>query len=405
VTACSDIADYEWLTGDEGCGLLNELGEFAAPLHAIVKRLRGQLSPERTHLVLDQIDLRRRAAVKFSQAHRMFFTRVGLEQATDEWTACYKASRFAGARPGFSPSTADLCCGIGGDLLAMATAGTAVGIDCNPIATHFAAANTGTVVHTADAADFDLREFDAWHIDPDRRAGGRRTTSLEFCQPDVAAIERLVARLPHAAMKLAPATKVPHDWTVRCELEWISLDHQCRQLVAWHGRLALAPGKHRATILRKNSPSRSGDELVEGRSVRTITGLPNHPIPIANQLDRYIFDIDAAVLAAGLKGVLAAEHNLSALSAGPTYLTGPHPIEDSALACFEVLDVLPIQLRKLAPYLRERTIGQLEIKKRGIDIDPERLRRDLKLRGDNEATLLLTRIAARPTAVLARRLR
>jgi hypothetical protein len=52
-----------------------------------------------------------------------------------------------------------------------------------------------------------------------------------------------------------------------------------------------------------------------------------------------------------------------------------------------------------------RVLGLVELKKRGIDVYPERLRRDLNLRGDNEVTLLLTRIAGRPTAILARRLR
>jgi hypothetical protein len=120
-------------------------------------------------------------------------------------------------------------------------------------------------------------------------------------------------------------------------------------------------------------------------------------------VDRYLFDIDPAVLAAGLKGVLAAEHGLFALAAGPTYLTGPCPIDDAALACFEVAEVLPLQRRKLAGYVRERAIGELEIKKRGVDIDPQQLRRDLKLRGDKAATLLIMPVADRPTAILAHR--
>jgi hypothetical protein len=407
VTVCSDIADYRWLTGDEACGLLAELADHAAPLHAMAERLRGRLPPERTHLLLEQLDLRRRAAAKFSLHQRMFFTRLGLEQATDQWIAAYKASRFTGRRAGSSPTPpiptpaiADLCCGIGGDLMALAGQDAAVGVDCNPIAAHFAAANTGASTRTANAADYDLRDFTAWHIDPDRRPRiqhaslvRRRTTSLEFSQPDLAAIERLLAHVPHAAVKLAPATKVPADWTERCELEWISRDRECRQLVAWHGNLAHSPGKHCATVLS------AACDLAP----RTVVGVPHQPIPILDAVDRYIFDLDPAILAASLKGVLAAEHNLFALAPGPTYLTGPCSIHDPALACFEVLDVFPFQPRKLAPYLRERSIGQLEIKKRGLDLEPEKLRRDLKLRGDNAATLLLTRVTGRPTAIVARR--
>ena len=387
MTVCSDIADYEWLTGDEACALLNDLAEDAAPLHTAVARLRGRLPPARTHLLVEQVELRRRATAKFTQAARMFFTRVGLEQATDEWVAGYKAERF------FGWAAADLCCGIGGDLLALAGQGTAVGVDRNPIAAHFAAANTGAAVHIANAVDYDLNDITAWHIDPDRRPNGRRTTSLDSCQPDLAAIGWLLGQVPHAAVKLAPATKVPAAWTARCELEWISRDRECRQLVAWHGNLARSPGQRRATVL----------PTACGLAPRTLIGPPHQPIRLRDDVDSYIFDIDPAVLDAGLKGVLALEHDLSALGPGPTYFTGPRPIDDAALAGFEVADVLPLQLRKLTPYLRERGIGQLEIKKRGVDIDPEKLRRDLKLRGDNSATLLITPIAGRPIAILAQR--
>ena len=140
-----------------------------------------------------------------------------------------------------------------------------------------------------------------------------------------------------------------------------------------------------------------------GSRSRTITGQPKQPIPIADKPNHYVFDIDPAVLAAKLKGVLAAEHNLTALSAGSTYLTGDSPITDPALACFAVEDVMPFRVDKLANHLRAHNIGQLEIKKRGVDLDPDKLRRDLKLRGNNAATLLITPIAGRATAILAQR--
>lgn len=395
MTVCSELTEFEWLTGDEARALVDELTDDEAPLHTAIARLRGRVSSLQTHLLMEQVELRRRAAAKFTHAARMFFTRVGLEQATDEWVARHKATRLASVRAGASspPAIADLCCGIGGDLMALAEHGSAVGIERNPVAAHFAAINTGAVVRAADVAEFDLGGIDAWHIDPDRRTAGRRTTSLEWCEPNVAVIERLLARVPHAAVKLAPATKVPAEWADRCELEWISRDRECRQLVAWHGKLARAPGQRRATIL----PSACG------LAVRTLTAAPHQPIPFGDRPDHYVFDVDPAVLVGQLTGALAAEHGLCALGAGPTYLTGPRPIADAALACFEVDDILPLRVRTLAQHLRARGMGQLEIKKRGVDIDPEKLRRDLKLRGEAPATLLITRISRRPAAILAHR--
>jgi hypothetical protein len=395
MTTCSDLADYEWLTGDEAGAILAELAGDKAPLHTAATRLRCRFTPAQTHLLLEQTELRRRATAKFTQAHQMFFTRIGLEQATDEWVAGYKASRFTTQRSaGFTPAVfADLCCGIGGDLQALATNCPAIGIDRDPIIAHFAAINTGAQVHNIDIATFDFYSTAFFHIDPDRRPAGKRTTSLDHCEPNLATIDQLLAQVPNAAIKLAPASEVPAHWSAHCELEWISRDRECRQLVVWHGTLAQAPGQHRATIL----PAASG------LAQRTITGHPKQPIPIANKPDHYVFDIDPAVLAAKLKGVLAAEHSLTALSAGATYLTGDNAISDPALACFAVEEVMPYRVDKLARHLSARNVGQLEIKKRGVDLNPEKLRRDLKLRGNNSATLLITPIAGRATAILAQR--
>jgi hypothetical protein len=408
MTTCSDLADYEWLTGDEASAILAELADDKTPLHTAIARLRGRFTPAQTHLLLEQTELRRRATAKFTQAHQMFFTRIGLEQATDECVAAYKATRFTTQRAaGLSPSNgpavfADLCCGIGGDLQALAANAPAIGIDRDPIIAHFAAINTGAPIHTTDIATFDLNSAAAFHIDPDRRPTGRRTTSLEWCEPNIETIDALLVRVPNAAIKLAPASEVPPHWSAHCELEWISRDRECRQLVAWHGALAKSPAQNRATILpAARHPVLSLPK--SGLAPRTITGHPKQPIPIADKPNQYVYDIDPAVLAAKLKGVLAAEHNLTALSAGSTYLTGDNTIIDLALTCFAVEEVMPFRIDKLAKHLAAHDIGQLEIKKRGVDINPEKLRRDLKLRGNNSATLLITPIAGRATAILAQR--
>src|SRR5262245_503814 len=103
MTICSDLADYEWLTGSEADAVLAALAVDQTPLHTAVARLRGRFSTNQTHLLMEQAELRRRATAKFTQAHQMFFTRIGLEQATDEWVAQYKASRFNQRAPGFTP--------------------------------------------------------------------------------------------------------------------------------------------------------------------------------------------------------------------------------------------------------------------------------------------------------------
>lgn len=333
----------------------------------------------------------------------MFFTPLGLEQSTDQWIAAYKAGRLAESAPSVG-ELADLCCGIGGDFLAMAARGPVAGVERDPATAIFAEANRAVCagihagpnsgqVKVADVAAFDITPFAAWHMDPDRRPEGRRTTRIEFHDPPPEVIEDLLAAAPNAAIKLAPAAVMPDDWSSRAELEWISRRRECRQLVAWFGSLTQRLGIRRATMLDS-----------EGRVKRTVCGEPNRETPIAAQTGRYVFEPDSAVLAAKLDGSLAAEHQLSAVAAGVGYLTGDEPLADPALAGFEVLELLPFRPKMLKGWLADRGIGRLEIKKRGIDIDRNKLGRQLQVPGDNAAVLLITQISGRPLVIAAQRL-
>ncbi len=370
-----------------------------------IARLRRDLSPQRAHLVLQQVELRAKAHAKFAAAERMFLTPLGLEQASDEVVARYKAERFPNGG-----QMADLCCGIGGDLLALAARGPVCGVDRDPILAIVAEANArvgvadgdrpiGECIHvqTTDVRSLDVTPFAAWHIDPDRRSEGRRTTRVDLHEPPPDVIERLLAACPNGAVKLAPAAVLPTGWAERAELEWISSRRECRQLVAWFGNLANSPGRRRATVLGAAREQR-----------RTVCGEGESPIgpicPLGPTIDRFVFEPDAAVIAAHLTGALAAEHGLRAIAPRAVYLTGPRAIDDLALSCFEVLEVLPLRAATLKRWLADRRIGRLEIKKRGIELDPRQLQRQLKLPGDEQATLLATRLGQRAIAIIARRI-
>jgi hypothetical protein len=361
--------------------------------------LRSELTAERAHLVLEQVALRERARKKFSAAERLFFTPLSLEQATDQWIAAHKALRFAVDRP-----VVDFCCGIGGDLMALAASRPVLGVDRDPVATLLAKANAERCASagrwadcraTFEDADVDSRFIgadDSWHIDPDRRPGGRRTTQAELHDPPAAAIDRLRAISGDAAIKLAPGAAPPANWCAEAELEWISFARECRQLVAWFGRLAELPGQRRATLVDR-----------ESGALRSITGLAALEVPVAEAIGRYLLEPDAAILAADLTGALARVLGLAAVSPGAAYLTADAPSDDPAVAVFEVLEALPFDARRLKKMLRERRIGRLEVKKRGVPVDPQAVARDLRVPGDERATLLLTRREKSVVAILARR--
>jgi THUMP domain-like len=390
------LDDFRWLVSEAAAPWLAIASEEEADgaTARLLSRLRRDLSAERAHLVVELAELRRRAKEKFSLAERMFFTRKGLEQATDEQLAANKANRFPAGEV-----TIDLCCGIGGDLVAIARRGTAQGVDCDPIAALLADANARAVdlpvdqcaAKSGDAMQTSL-ECAAWHCDPDRRAAGRRTTRGELYEPTLEALDRLLGQNSCAAIKLAPATEAPAHWQEAAELQWLGSRGECRQQVAWFGSVARHPGRRSATVIGPDG------------AVRTVIGEATEPPPAVASLGRYIFEPHAAVLAAKLTAAVCDEHGIAPIASGIAYLTGERPIQDAALAAFEIRDVLPLDRKQLKAYCRERALGRLEIKKRGVEVDPERLRMEIVADGDNEATLIIAPLGGKSKVIVARRI-
>ena len=102
--------------------------------------------------------------------------------------------------------------------------------------------------------------------------------------------------------------------------------------------------------------------------------------------------------------MLAARFGLDTIDPQVAYLTGDYPIVDLRLTTFEVTDSLPFDIRQLRRTLRERRVGKLEVKKRGVEIDPATVRRQLQGRGDEQAVLILTPQSGSVRAIIARRM-
>jgi hypothetical protein len=400
----ANFDDYAWLTSDAAA--LTALRELAADTRSELQQLndlRKTFTPERARLIVEQVALRRRAVTKFGpNAAHMFFTQVQLEQATDREIAAYKAARFQ--QGGANRSVQDYCCGIGGDLVAFAARGPAVGWDLSPIARLLAEKNLEALgqrgtIREADVASLTPAGDDRWHVDPDRRADGRRSTTLEHHSPGPDVIDRWRSCAPAGAVKLAPASDPPAEWQNEGELQWITNQRECRQLVVWFGQLATAPGQRRATLL---IPGQSGDNLLS--SPASFTGAPDEPFSSTDEPGRYLFDPDPSLIASRLLGAIARHYDLRSLGAGGVYLTGDSPLADPLLAEFEVQESMPLRTAAVAQWLAAGRVGRVEVKKRGVAIDPEKFRRELKLRGDNEATVILTRAGKRQLAIMATRL-
>jgi hypothetical protein len=130
------------------------------------------------------------------------------------------------------------------------------------------------------------------------------------------------------------------------------------------------------------------------------------PIRDAGQLDvfpRYVGDCDPVVRASESTVELAGHFGVSILGDRNGYLIADRPVWTAWIDWFEIQDVMPWDRKRVRRWLRERGIGRLEIKTRGVKEPVDALRGQLALSGDREATLLLAKVNRRVIALLAQR--
>ncbi|MEU4239408.1 methyltransferase domain-containing protein [Actinoplanes sp. NPDC026619] len=337
---------------------------------------------------LTQAELRRRAVPKFGAgAERMFFTRPGLEQATRAVVAERRAARLAAAGV---KTMADLGCGLGSDAMAAARAGIFVyAVDSDPTTAAVAAANVAALglddmikVDCADATTVRVEDFDAVFADPARRKAGRgRVFDPKSFSPPWDFVSDLATRVPRTVLKLAPG--IDHALLPPgAEGEWVSVGGDLVEATFWCGPLASAP--RRATLLP------SGAELIG----------PGDTVAAVGPVGAFLYDPDPAVVRAHLVAEFAATIGGRLADPSIAYVYTDARIETRFGRRLSVTDVLPFSLKRLRALLRERGIGKLEIRKRGSALEPDQLRRDLKLAGPNGASLVLTRVTGAPTALL-----
>lgn len=387
---------WEDLLSAPGLELLAEVGEQlqagGTDSGQINARLRKRgIDPSLIAAVLTQAELRIKARGKFGElANGLLFTQAGLEQATRSHVARLHATRFAQA--GCS-RVADLGCGIGAESLALLEAGvTPHAVELDPFTARLAAHNLGVLaarlgvaapgVSHADAESADITGCDGAFLDPARRTAGHRDTRRVASPDDYSPSLTFAfdtARAFPTGVKLGPGLDrdlIPDD----AEAQWISVDGQVVETGLWFGAVARPGIKRAALVLR-------GSEAFELTAPADSEDAPER------ELGDYLYEPDGAVIRARLIGDLARTLNAGMLSDKIAYLTSDTHTPTPFAHAFRVLERLPAKEKELRRALATRDIGTLEIKKRGVDVDPAALRKRLKLKGKGSATVFLTRDA------------
>lgn len=391
------------------------------------EKLREAFPPEICAQALSVAELRTKAKSKFgSGAANLFATRDGLEQASRVSVADWRASIVKNAG---IELVIDLGCGIGADSMALIRAGISViGIELDQTTASYAAKNfklaaaghslpiaetfigdaTKNVSQLADLGQKLVGEKSkvAFFIDPARRVSGRRTWRVQDLQPSWDFVSAMLDSGVNTVVKLGPGFEkslIPAN----ASATWVSADNQLVETTVYSAGLLeralekgvvcgfdntklascqpVSPAIRAAVVLPKNIWF--ANQLSPNSAAKTTGAVDNGQL-----VGKYLYELDGCVTRAGLSEVVAAEIGGFQLGESAAYLCSQYLVDTSFASVFSILGEFDYSIKRLKSWARQHEIGVLEIKKRGVDIDPALLRKQLKLSGKNTASVVITRI-------------
>lgn len=366
------LSTWKALLEPDRAPLLESLASGDPTDVGLIARLRKQWSAEEVRAAVELTRARAKARSKFVDGERWLADVDGVEQATDDRLAHYKAQRF---RDAGVPAIVDLCSGIGADLRALGRVAPTVGFELDSVRAWMAEVNSEQPCRVCDVVTLDPRDFDpgtAFHFDPARRreaqGGGpaRRLHALADYQPGIEVLDRWREVHPDGAIKLGPGVEreqVPVDGAAT--LEFVEVEGELRQAIAWYGALASTEAR-RATLL-------VGDETHQ------LAGVPASPksLGAGDSLGGRLYLPPAALERAELVGAVAAEHDLREIAPGLGLLTGSGSVPQTPWArAFEVHDVIAWRTRTIERALEALDAGPVTFRTRGgVTLDPKLARR------------------------------
>ncbi len=378
-----DLQTLKFLLSDAGQNLIAELKTLMSNDTSELRSqeiLRSKYPSWSVSAAVELLLLRHRARDKFSRADRMFFTRVGLEQSSSEVVSRYRAQRYK-----LFENIADLCTGIGGDLISLAEGRSCTAVDIDPV--HLMMAEVNANVYEArppdtvlaDVRELAFEDFEAVFIDPSRRAQDKRILDPRFGEPPLDWCLSISSRIKNIGIKTSPGLDkaiIPDGW----EVEFISLRGDLKEAVLWSPSMSTA--KRRATLL-------PGEHTLAASSVAP--AVVDHP-------GRYILDPDPAVTRAGLVSNLAREIDAWMLDERIAFLSADSYISTPFARTWEVVYSGRWSLKQLRSVLIDLDAGSIDIRKRRSPLDTDQLRKKLgaALKGNKRYMIFLTEIRDKP---------
>ncbi|MFZ9857297.1 MAG: class I SAM-dependent methyltransferase [Roseiflexaceae bacterium] len=374
-----------WLQTAEALALLNHIDPNQHL--SSMSFLRKHIDASHAAALFELAWVRQRATTKFTDGHRLWFTREALEQASHERVAQARLVHVAAAT-----HIADICCGCGGDALTLATVAPTIALDTDTTRIALAKANLAqrnlhATCIVADATTYAVPDsVDVVFFDPGRRQHGKRIFDADDYIPPLSLANQWRHPSRRIIIKCAPGI----DYAQLPFAQPYAID--CVSLY----------GDMRETLVMLDMPYRWQRQATVIRSdgIHRLTNQPDITAMPITTPQRYIYEPDTAVIRAGLVTHFAAQHDLFMIDPQIAYVTGAIVVDTPFARCWQVLDTLPFNERQLRQRLRQLHGGSITVKKRGSPIDTDALAKRLSQPDGVPYVVILTRVAGQHTALI-----
>ena len=398
------IEDIQWLSTPQARQFWESIAALPVSQSLVVLNRARELFPlPQASLITAQFELLSIAKRKVSDPSKWFWTRLLLEQASDEVTARETAADFPK-----ESHVHDICCGAGSDAIALSfqklkvTAYDRCSIACE--LTRQNAASHSSFIDVIDAAAEDIRfaSTDYINIDPDRRAEGRRVTSLEWLSPAVETIQSLVDRSKGLSLKLSPGLRI--DWNCPAKnslvpesIRYLSKDGAVKQQ-RWYWGIDRWPVNSIVVSTHSKSSDYVWAHEIFDRSTPSVD-------PCETLTDRcleFIADYDPAIRAAERGADFAIRHRWNLIDSTSGYLTASQPRHHPMVRWFRLLHDIPMDRKQIKTLTKSLQPKAWELKSRGVEVDLDQIRKSLATSSDSNDTLtiLFTRVGNRHRALV-----
>ena len=361
--------DIAWLTSPIGLSITTQAAEFPDSFSAVTKLRQShpEVDPELIGQAISQANLKLKADPDLP--NNFLLTDDGLQQATRPAVGRYRAeyilNRFG------QQQIVDLTCGLGFDAYFLAKAGHKVmGIEKDPDVAAIAAHNLkdlNIAVNCADANTVSIPEnTQLVFVDPARRnpsgprnmfGQAKRILDPNDWSPSWEFVKQLATNFRVIA-KVAPGMKEESigDW----DAYWISSD-----------------GDLVETMLVSGGTGIRSAVLINGDEVNVIEG---GQTSIAKPVGNFLIVPNSALIRASALNFLAEKYDAGLVNEHIAWLTAESlqgDLDRSGAQFFKINSVEKFNEKTLAKSIASWGAGSLTMMTRGVELDPELLRRKI----------------------------